>query len=261
MAFCDGWSGWSTLTSMICTTMALGGDFKIHLKNMRKSNWIMKPQGSGWKFRKYVSCHHYSWQFPWFFQRTCSLPPLSRTHYIRLVTTCETGNIAKGERTYMTNEFLLNTISIMKHKIQFTKLRCQFYTHHLSTIKTWEKSTPTKIHQLTGKKKAVFSGGGPLIPPISKRIQTELIFPNFRPFAVRSQLFNVQVIYSSTWSKLSPPISVCHDFKRTSSSKEIAMDFPPGSSVMKKSNISIEQSTVAGHSWKNSNPTWIKTTL
>lgn len=68
----------------------------------------------------------------------------------------------------MTNEFLLNTISIMKHKIQFTKLRCQFYTHHLSTIKTWEKSTPTKIHQLTGKKKAVFSGGGAVDPPGSK---------------------------------------------------------------------------------------------
>ncbi len=22
------------------------------------SNWIMKPQGSGWKFKKYLSCHH-----------------------------------------------------------------------------------------------------------------------------------------------------------------------------------------------------------
>ncbi len=25
---------------------------------MRKSIWFMKPQGSGWKFQKYVSCHH-----------------------------------------------------------------------------------------------------------------------------------------------------------------------------------------------------------
>ena len=29
-----------------------------HLKNMRKSNWIMKPQFSGWNFQKYLSCHH-----------------------------------------------------------------------------------------------------------------------------------------------------------------------------------------------------------
>ncbi len=32
--------------------------FPTHLKNMRKSNWIMKPQGSGWKFQKSLSCHH-----------------------------------------------------------------------------------------------------------------------------------------------------------------------------------------------------------
>ena len=44
-----------------CTNMNLVGWFQIStsLKNMRKSNWESFPQViTGWKSKKYVSCHH-----------------------------------------------------------------------------------------------------------------------------------------------------------------------------------------------------------
>ena len=36
----------------------LVGGWTTHLKNMRKSKWVHLPQFSGWKFQKYLSCHH-----------------------------------------------------------------------------------------------------------------------------------------------------------------------------------------------------------
>ena len=46
---------------------------------MRKSNWIMKPQGSGWKFKKYLSCHHLARCLPWrLFVKWCTFP---NTHF------------------------------------------------------------------------------------------------------------------------------------------------------------------------------------
>ena len=35
----------------------VGGFSPTHLKNLQPSNWIMKPQGSGWKFNK-KQMHH-----------------------------------------------------------------------------------------------------------------------------------------------------------------------------------------------------------
>ena len=39
--------------------VTLVGGWTTHPKNMQPSNWIMKPQGSGWKFQKCLSCHHH----------------------------------------------------------------------------------------------------------------------------------------------------------------------------------------------------------
>ena len=39
------------------------GGWTTPLKNM--SNWIMKPQGSAWKFQKYLSCHHLGFIWLW----------------------------------------------------------------------------------------------------------------------------------------------------------------------------------------------------
>ena len=38
--------------------ISLAVERKPSEKNMRTSNWIMKPQGSGIKITKYLSCHH-----------------------------------------------------------------------------------------------------------------------------------------------------------------------------------------------------------